>query len=62
MNDIQRLKDLSGIISEAPKPVAKISQDEFIGWKYSDRDDLVSLAQTVTDSLKVDGTSTIPKP
>ena len=58
MNEIQRLKELSGIINEAPKPIAKISQDEFIGWKYSDRDDLISLGHTVTDSLKVDGTYT----
>lgn len=58
MNDIQRLKELSGIISEAPKPVAKISQGEFMDWKYSSRDDIIDLGHSVADSLKVNGTYT----
>ena len=58
MSDIQRLKELSGIISEAPKPIAKISQGEFMDWKYSSRDDLIGLGHSVADSLKVDGTYT----
>ena len=58
MSDIQRLKELSGIISEAPKTIAKISQGEFMDWKYSSRDDLIGLGHSVADSLKVDGTYT----
>ena len=52
MNEIQRLKELSGIINEAPKPIAKISQDEFMKW-FETTKEIRSIFKTFKKETKV---------
>jgi len=58
-NDLNRIRQLSGI-SEAPDaPTAKISKDTFLDFLYQDNDDITDLGEDMVKQLAAYGQASI---